>query len=225
MSLEALALGCLSGLRPGTSLAALLVLLKLPDPRRPLVFFIAAGFASSWTIGVLVVAVFHGADVAIGGSTFTAVLDVAFGAAALGYAAGLHRGWVQPPRRRSASSSATSASSRLGRHLTNPSARVAAAAGVGTHLPGLIYLVALNAIASEGPGIVDAGLQVAIYNALWLMLPLGSLVLVVLRPGTALVYLQAATAWALRHEHALLVAGSLVLGIYLVLKGTASLLT
>src|SRR5512132_1041606 len=100
MSFEALALGCLSGLRPGTSLAALLVLLKLPDPRRPLVFFIAAGFASSWTIGVLVVAAFHGADVAIGGSTFTAVLDVAFGAAAIGYAAGLHRGWVQPPRHR-----------------------------------------------------------------------------------------------------------------------------
>ena len=100
MSLEALALGLLSGLRPATSLAALLVLLKAPEPRRPLVFFICAGFASSWTIGVIVVAAFHGADLVIGGSTFTAVLDVAFGAAALGFAAGLHRGWVQPPHRR-----------------------------------------------------------------------------------------------------------------------------
>jgi hypothetical protein len=213
MSLEALALGLLSGLRPATSLAALLVLLKTPEPRRPLVLFISAGFAASWTIGVLVVAAFHGADLATGGSTLTAILDVAFGAAALGFAAGLHRGWVQPPHRREPSSSATGASSRLSRHLSNPSARVTAAAGVGTHLPGLIYLIALNAIASEQPAIVDTGVQVAIYNALWFMVPIASLVLVVLRPGAALVYLQAATAWALRHDHVLLVAGSLALGI------------
>ena len=108
---------------------------------------------------------------------------------------------------------------------TNPSAGVAAAAGVATHLPGLIYLVALNAIASERPALVDAGLQVAIYDALWFLVPLASLVLVVVRPGAALAYLDAATAWVRRHEHAILVAGSLVLGAYLVAKGTASLLT
>jgi hypothetical protein len=45
------------------------------------------------------------------------------------------------------------------------------------------------------------------------------------RPGAALAYLDAATAWVRRHEHAVLVAGSLVLGAYLVAKGTASLLT
>ena len=223
MSLEALVLGCLSGLRPGTSLAALVVLLKTPEPRRPLVFFIAAGFAATWTTGMLVVAAFHGVDVAVGGSTFTAILDIAFGAAALGYAAGLHQGWVQLPRRRNASASAADTPSRLARRLQDPSPRVAAAAGVGTHLPGLIYLVALNAIASERPAIVDAGLQVAIYDLLWFMVPLAALVLVILRPGTALLYLEAATAWVLRHDHGLLVAGSLVLGLYLLVKGTASL--
>jgi Sap, sulfolipid-1-addressing protein len=225
MNLEALVLGLFSGLRPGTSLAAVLALLKTPQPRRPLLFFTAAGFASSWAIGLLVVGGFHGANVAVGGSTFTAVLDVAFGAAALGFAAGLQRGWVQPTRRRSASPSATGTPSRFGRRLRNPSAGVVAAAGVATHLPGLIYLVALNAIASERPALVDAGVQVAIYDALWFLVPLASLVLVVVRPGAALAYLDAATAWVRRHEHAILVAGSLVLGAYLVAKGTASLLT
>jgi hypothetical protein len=225
MNLEALVLGLFSGLRPGTSLAAVLALLKTPQPRRPLLFFTAAGFASSWAIGLLVVGVFHGANVAVGGSTFTAVLDVAFGAAALGFAAGLQRGWVQPTRWRSSSPSATGTPSRFGRRLRNPSAGVAAAAGVATHLPGLIYLVALNAIASERPALVDAGLQVAIYDALWFLVPLASLVLVVVRPGAALAYLDAATAWVRRHEHAILVAGSLVLGAYLVAKGTANLLT
>ena len=122
MSLEALVLGCLSGLRPGTSLAALVVLLKTAEPRRPLVFFIAAGLAASWTTGLLVVAAFHGVDVAVGGSTFTAVLDIAFGAAALGYAAGLHQGWVQLPRRRNASAPAADTPSRLARRLQDPSA-------------------------------------------------------------------------------------------------------
>ena len=165
VSFEALVLGVFSGLRPGTSLAAVLVLLRAPEPRRPLLFFTAAGLAASWVVGVLVVGVFHGADVAIGGGTLTAVLDVAFGAAALGFAAGLQRGWVQPPARR------TDVTPRFAR-LRDPSLRVAAAAGVATHFPGLIYLVALNAIAAEQPGVIGTGLQVALYDVLWFMIPI-----------------------------------------------------
>jgi Sap, sulfolipid-1-addressing protein len=223
VNLEALVLGLFSGLRPGTSLAAVLALLRTRQPERPLIFFITAGFIWSWVIGVLVVGVFHGADVALGGSTFTAVLDVAFGAAALGFGAGLQRGWVQPTRLSSSGPPGPGTASRLGRRLRDPSARVAAAAGVGTHLPGLIYLAALNAIASERPGPVGVGLRVALYDALWFLVPLASLVLVLVRPGAALIYLEAATAWVRRHEHAVLVAGSLVLGGYLVVKGTVSL--
>ena len=142
-------------------------------------------------MGVLVVGVFHGADVAIGGGTLTAVLDVAFGAAALGFAAGLQRGWVQPPARRGDSAP------RFAR-LRDPSPRVAAAAGVATHFPGLIYLVALNAIAGEQPGVIGTGLQVALYDALWFMIPIASLVLVIVRPGAALAWLEAATALGAR---------------------------
>jgi len=225
MNLEALVLGLFSGLRPGTSLAAVVALLKTPTPQRPLLAFTAAGFASSWATGLVVVGVFHGADVAVGGSSFTAVLDVAFGAAALGFAAGLQRGWVQPPRRGGGSPSGPTTSSRFARGLGNPSARVAAVAGIGTHLPGLVYLAALNAIASERPAPVDVALQVAIYDALWFVVPIASLVLVVVRPGAAPAYLDAATAWARRHQNAILLRGSLALGAYLIVKGTVSLLT
>jgi hypothetical protein len=225
MSVEAIVLGLFSGLRPGTSLAAVLSLLKTPHPQRPLFFFVAAGLAWAWGIGLLVVAVFHGANVAFGGSTFTAVLDVAFGAAALGFGAGLQQGWVQPRRRRASGSRIPGADSRIGRRLRNPSAGVAAAAGVGTHLPGLIYLAALNAIASDDPGLLEVGLRVAIYDALWFLIPLASLLLVVVRPGAALAYLEDATAWVRRHEHGVLVTGALVLGGYLVVKGAVSLLT
>ena len=102
MSLEVLALGLFSALRPGTSLAAVLALLKTPRPQRPLLFFIAAGLAWTWVVGLLVVAVFHGANVALGGWKVTAALDVALGAAALGFAAGVQRGSIQPRRRSSA---------------------------------------------------------------------------------------------------------------------------
>jgi len=225
MNLEALVLGLFSGLRPGTSMAAVLVLLEMRRPQRLLLFFTAAGFAWSWAIGLVVVGVFHGANVAIGGSTFTAVLDVAFGAAALGFAAGLQRGWVQPTHRRSSSPSATASGSRFGPDLRNHSVRGVVVAGIGTHLPGLVYLAALNAIASERPGPLDAALQVAIYNALWFLVPLASLVLAVVRPGAARAYLDAATAWVRRNEHTVLVWGSLVIGGYLVGKGTLHLLT
>jgi hypothetical protein len=225
MSLEALVLGLFSGLRPGTSLAAVLALLKTPRPQRLLLCFTAAGFASSWAIGLVVIGVFHGADVAVGESTFTAVLDIALGAAAIGFATGLQRGWVQPTRRRTSTPSARAASSRFSGRLHDPSAGVAAAAGVGTHLPGLIYLVALNAIASERPGPLHAALQVAIYDALWFLIPIASLVLTVVRPSAAVAYLDAGTAWVRRHEHTVVVSGSFVLGAYLVVKGAAGLLT
>jgi hypothetical protein len=224
MNFEALVLGLFSGLRPGTSLAAVLALLRAPAPQRLLLAFTAAGFASSWAIGLVVVGVFHGADVAVGGSSFTAVLDVAIGAALLGFAAGLHRGWVQPPHRGGSRPSAPTSSSRFARGLRNPSARVAAVAGIGTHLPGLIYLAALNSIAAERPAPVDVALQVAIYDTLWFLVPITSLVLVVVRPGAAPAYLDAATAWVRGHQGAILVRGSLVLGGYLVVKGTLSLL-
>jgi len=225
MNLEALVLGLFSGLRPGTSLAAVLALLKTPAPQRLLLAFTVAGFASTWAIGLLVVGVFHGADVAVGGSSFTAVLDVGFGAAALGFAAGLQRGWVQPPHRGVSSPSARTSSSRFARGLRNPSVRVAAVAGIGTHLPGLIYLAALNSIAAERPAPVDVALQVAIYDALWFLVPIASLVLVTVRPGAAPAYLDAATAWVRGHQNAILARGSLALGAYLIVKGTASLLT
>jgi hypothetical protein len=98
-------------------------------------------------------------------------------------------------------------------------------AGVATHIPGLVYLVALNAISSARPGVVDAGAQVAVYDALWFLVPVASLVLVIVRPGAAVRYLEAATAWVRRHDHAVVVGGLLLLGGYLVVKGAVRLLT
>jgi hypothetical protein len=99
MSLETFALGMISGLRPATSQAAVVTLLKTSDPRRTLLFFLVAGFATSMLIGLVLVLALHGARVNLGGSTFTAVFDLVAGVAALAYAIGYRQGRVSVPRR------------------------------------------------------------------------------------------------------------------------------
>jgi hypothetical protein len=223
-TVEVIILGLLSGLRPGTSTVAVLALLKGHNPARALLFFTVAGFVFIWVIGVLVVLAFHGADRAAGGTTLSSVLNIALGAAAVGFAAGVHRGWVNPTFRGRPSARSNGRAARLTRRLSNPSAGVAAVTGALTHLPGLVYLLALNAIATQNPPVTGAGLEVALYAVLWLLVPLISLILVIARPGAAVVYLERGTAWARRHERVVLVVGSLVVGIYFVVKGTVQLL-
>ena len=224
-TVEVIILGLFSGLRPGTSTVAVLTLLKGHKPARPLLVFTVAGLVFTWVIGALLGLAFHGAHVATGGSTLSSVLDIVLGAAAVGLALAMHRGWVNPALHRSPSARSEGRSARLMERLSNPSAGIAAAAGALTHLPGIVYLLALNAIATQKPPIVDAGLQIALYDALWLLVPIASLVLVIARPRAALLTLERATAWARSHEHAILVVGSLVIGVYWVIKGTVRLVT
>jgi hypothetical protein len=226
MSLETVALGVISGLRPATSQAALVALLKTADPRRTLLFFLVTGFSTSMLIGLVLVLAFHGARVNLGGSTFTALFDLVAGVAALAYAIGYRRGRVSIPRRarrepRPARTNGTTA--RLMQRLRNPSVLTAAVAGVVTHVPGLIYLVALNAIAAEEPDPLTATIQVGIYNALWFAVPLAALALAILRPGRAPEYLERATGWGRRHEEGLVFAILALLGTYLTIKGALRL--
>jgi hypothetical protein len=225
LSIEVIVLGLFSGLRPGTSTVAVLTLLKSRKPARGLLLFTVTGLVFAWSIGVIVVLVFHGANVAVGGSTPSDVLDTVLGAAMIGLAAGMHRGWVDPTLRRSPGPRSTGTAARLTERLRNPSAGAAAAAGALTHLPGIVYLLALNAIATPKPPVVDAGLLVALYTALWFVVPLASLILVMVRPRAAVRYLETATAWVRRHEHAVLVVGLVAIGGYSVVKGTVGLLT
>ena len=70
----------------------MIALLKTPDPRRTLLFFLVAGFLWSMVVGLVLVLAFHGARVTLGGSTFTALVDLVAGVAALAFAIGYRRG-------------------------------------------------------------------------------------------------------------------------------------
>ena len=92
-------------------------------------------------------------------------------------------------------------------------------AGVVTHVPGLIYLVALNAIAAEEPGAVTAVVQLAVYNVLWFAVPIAALALVDPAARACARVPRAATRWGREHEQILVVVTLAALGVYLTLKG------
>lgn len=224
MSLEVLILGLISAVRPATSQAAVFALLRSDRARRSLLFFTLTGFVFSTGIGLIVVLGFDGARRATGESTFAAVFDVVAGVAALGFAAGVQRGRLTRPRPAPSARTSSGRTSAVAARLRNASPWAAAAAGVATHVPGLLYLIALNAIAAGSPSTLSALTQIGVYNALWFSLPVAALVLAIRSPRAAGVMLDSLTAFARAHQERLVVVIFGGVGLYLTIKGAVALL-
>lgn len=208
-----------SAIRPSTSLAAVYALLSTSRPRQLLAPFIVFGFAVSAGIGILVVSVLHGVDLPGGRSDFTAVVDIAAGVAALGFAAGVWSGRVSRPGRQREPSEP----SWPVRMLRRPSLKVAAAAGVVTHVPGLFYLVALNAIAADEPALGQAVGEVLIYNGIWFSVPIAAFVFARRRPLEAHDLMSRVNDWGRRHQQVVAVAVFAAVGVFLIVNGVTGL--
>ena len=95
----------------------------------------------------------HGVRVETGKSTVYSLVALIGGVAALGFAAGMAAGRMPSPGSRIRRERVTPAGERdLIARLRHPSLGLAIGAGVLTHLPGLFYLLGLNAIADLRPG-------------------------------------------------------------------------
>jgi Sap, sulfolipid-1-addressing protein len=221
MSVEVFILAAASALRPSTSTAAVYALLSSERPRPVLAAFTVAGMLFSCAIGIVVVLALHGIPLPGGESERIAVVDIAGGAAMLGFAAGVGSGHVERLRRRRAPE-------RPGRVVTmlrRPTLKVAGAAGVATHVPGLFYLVALNAIAAGSPSILEALAAVLVYNAIWFLVPIGAFVVAGRHAERAHAVIDDVNAWTRAHEQVIVVAVFASVGSYLVVKGAASLVS
>lgn len=217
MNPEAFALALTTVVRP-TSAAAVVAMLATARPRRLLVAYIVAGLAFSLGVGTVVVVLVQG----LGPSTGTSgrpMFDIVLGAMALAYAAAGTFGWL--PARRVGRAPGSGWMRRRLEHLSPP---VAAAAGVVTHLPGLVYLAALNAIVDDTAHAVDGVVQVVLYNVIWFSLPIVALVLSKYRPVESRQCLEDVGAWIRRHQRVLTVVFLGGLGIYLVVIGVLGLL-
>lgn len=218
MTPEAIVLALANAVRP-TGIAAVYALLSSPAPKRVLSAYIAAGFAWSVAAGVLVVGAFHGVDVS-DNSDAAAIFDVIGGVACLGFAAGMATGRLRPQHHPQPSPQ----ESRLARALKDPSLKVAAGAGVATHLPGLFYLLGLNAIAAADPGFVAGVVDVLIFNAIWFSGAIASLVMSVRRPQQTREAMGRFDEWMRTYERAIVATLFAGFGAYFALKGGLELL-
>jgi hypothetical protein len=219
MSVDVVVLALASAARPA-GIAALYALLSASHPRRVLLAYLIAGVTFSVAIGALVVGVSKGTGVHYRDTNVASAVDLLGGVAALGFAAGVGSGRRQLPSR----GEAAPERSAVSRRLRNPSVTTASAAGVATHLPGLFYLVALNAIVAEGRSFVDALLAVVVFNIIWFGAAIASVVVFLLRPGVARRALARLNAWARRHSRITTVLVFSAVGLYLTIKGAMGLL-
>jgi hypothetical protein len=218
VSTEVVVLALTTVIRP-TSAAAVLAILSTPRPQRLLVAYIVAGLAFSLAVGALVVLLLQGIAGQDTGATRRPVVEVLVGGIALGYAAAVGIGWLP----RSRDSGAAHRGGAIRGRLEDPSPQGAAAAGVLTHLPGLIYLAALNAIAGSARGPLDAMVQVVVYNAIWFSLAIAALVLSVRRPEKVRDMLVAMKSWVRRHGRVLIVVSATAVGGYFMVIGLRGL--
>ena len=100
---------------------------------------------------------------------------------------------------------------------------VVAGVGVATHLPGLLYLVALNSIAADRPGPADAVTDIAVYNAIWFSLPLAALVFLRRDSTRMRETIERLNGTMRRHQTAILAAVFAIVGVFLLVKGIAGL--
>ena len=219
MNLDVLVLALASAPRPA-GIAALYALLSASSPRRVLLAYIAAGFTFSAAVGVLVVAIFHGAGIDYRGTDVYAAIELIGGLAALGFAIAVGTGRRELPSRDSASRE----ESKIIRGLRNPTVTTAAVAGVATHVPGLFYIVALNAIIAEGPSFASGVLQVLLFNAIWFAAAIAAVVIFLLRPGVAPRALSRVISWARRHARITTVLVFGLAGSYLAIRGMTALI-
>ena len=225
VSPEALALALTTVVRP-TPTAAVFAMLSAARPTRLLLAYIITGFLFSAGIGVIVLVLLGGWSGPQAPDEVRAVIGIIFGALALGYAAGLLSGRVELRVRNPGDNDLlVDPDTWLGRQLADLSVPRAAAAGILTHLPGLFYLAALNAITNSTSNTLSLILQVAVYNAIWFAVPVAALLLAERRPAQLQDCLRRLTGWVRLHNRLILIITFGLLGTYLTIKGGAELLT
>ena len=217
MSWEALLLALSSVIRP-TTLAAVYAMASGRDRLRLLSAYLIAGLTFSLAVGIIVVVVLKGYTESGLPTFWRGVVDVGLGAAACGFAIGA------ATRRPDSSAMKPHTTGWLHHRLDNMTATRAAVIGVATHLPGIVYLAALNAIVTAATTPLDAVAQVVAYNAIWYSVAIAALVVSVSHPAASTDLLNRTDKLVRRHGRWIVVAVFGVIGVYLLGKGLSLLL-
>jgi Sap, sulfolipid-1-addressing protein len=204
-----------STLRP-TSLAAVYALVREQSPRRLMTAYVAAGLVFTVAFGLIIILAFKGIHLRSGSKRTKGIAEIAGGVLAIGLGAGVLSGRIGGRQAEDAPPFHGRWEGRLSRGITT---RTAVLAGPATHIPGLLYLIALDLIVASQPGLPGGLVQVLLYNAIWFALPLGALIVCIVDPPAARRAVEAVHAWASAHARAIVLTVSFGLGAALLLTG------
>lgn len=192
-------------------------MLSTAHSRRLLVCYLVAGMSFSVAVGVVVVFVLGGNSGPGRARVDRPLLDMVLGGGLLAYA--LFVAVRRPP----ADEGPRRPAAWMRRLTADMSPQAAALTGVLTHLPGVVYLAALSAIAATQTTPVAQGVQVLVYNVVWFSLTIVALVMAVYRPSASRDLLERISTAGRRYRRPI-VSGCLgALGAYLVITGANGL--
>jgi hypothetical protein len=211
-----------------TLLAAVTVMLFLPNPKRLLIGYLLGGLLVSLTIGfVIVFAVHDSGATSTTQNSLSPATDIVLGLIFLlvAYVLGSERGERRRERKKQEKEGVEKGPSRVERVLGRGSARVTFAVGVVLTLPGVSYLAALHELDNLNYGTVPTILVILGFNVMLLILLEIPLVGYVLAPERTVVAVQDFRAWLSRSGRRVAVIGSAGIGALLVVRGVIEFLT
>src|ERR1700759_4384495 len=209
-------------------LAAVTVMLFLPDPKRLLLGYLAGGLPARLTIGFLLVFVIDDASATnTARNAVSPSIDIALGAIFLLVAYVLRGGHDvrYRERRRAGKPEVEKGPSKVEQLLGRGSARVTFALGVVLTLPGVAYLAALRDLQEGGYSAAVEVLVILGFNAMLLILLEVPLAGYYVAPERTKVEVQRFRAWLSRRGRVMAVACFAVIGALLLARGAVGYLT
>jgi hypothetical protein len=205
-----------STIRP-TSLAAVYALLvRGRSPSRLLAVYVVAGLVFTIAFGVLMIATFGGLSLQAGSDRTKGIAEIAAGVVAVAVGIAVLTGHVGERRAEDPVPAPRRFEKMLGRDI---STRTAAFAGPATHIPGVLYILALDLIVSSERHLTRGLAEVLVYNAVWFALPIAALALCMVNPLYARRAMVAVQAWTGAHSRQIILTVTLGGGAALIIAG------
>ncbi|HEX5591766.1 MAG TPA: GAP family protein [Solirubrobacterales bacterium] len=204
-----------------TLLAAVTLMMLLPEPKRLMLGYLLGSYLTSISAGLLIAFSFHSSSsVESARTTFTPAEDLVFGAIAVIIGLVLRSELGEERRQRKRESEKESWPERM---LGRGSPRIAFAVGALLSFPGASYLVALNRLVHLDPGTGATVFLVVLFcviQALFLELPLVGYALSPQRTEATVARFR---DWTARKGRQTAAKAAIVIGLLLLLRGVLEL--
>lgn len=215
-----------------TLLAAVTVMLLLPNPKSLMLGYLGGALLTSISLGIVIVLAAEGSDV-VGTSKHTVnpIADLVLGALLLTIAYVLHSGRDKPvrerrtERKREKQEGKAAKQPRWQRELGKGDPRITFVIGMVLTLPGASYLAALDSIAKLNYSDAASVLLVVLVNVIMLALLEIPLIGYIVAPDDTPARVERAKSALARHGRHWLVVGTLVIGALLIVRGVITSFT